>query len=224
MRILVVEDDRRIAEPVVDALRREHLTVDVACDGKVGLELSATAVHDIIVLDLLLPYVGGLDICKALRRCGSRAMVLMMTARDSVGEKVAALDHGADDYIVKPFHIEELLARIRALARRSTESRTPILRHGPLELDPRSAQARYGGRELDLTHTEYEILETLLRHPRRVFSSTMLSDRVGSEARISYPATIKTHVGNLRKKLRTAGCADDVIVTVYGFGYRLADA
>jgi len=224
VRILVIEDDTRIAEPVAAALRGQHHIVDIAGSGEAGLALSDAEVHDIVLLDVMLPGVGGLEVCRTLRKRGSQAKVLMMTARDSVNDKVAALDGGADDYLVKPFELAELLARIRALSRRGSEAREARLTHGKLELDPVSAQLRYNGRPLQLTRTEYAILETMLRYPTRVFSSEMLYDRVSNIDGMGSRAAIKSHVLNLRKKLRAAGARHEVLITVYGFGYRLADA
>jgi len=224
VRILVIEDDARIADPVAAALRGQQHIVDVAHTGEAGLELSDADVHDIVVLDVMLPGVGGLEVCRSLRSRGSQAMVLMMTARDSVRDKVAALDGGADDYLVKPFDLAELLARIRALSRRGAESRQVTLVHGKLELDQAAAHMRFKGRILPLTRTEFLILETMLRYPTRVFSSEMLYDRVSSLDTPGTRAAVKTHIANIRKKLRAAGARRETIVTLHGFGYRLADA
>ena len=224
MRILVVEDDTRIADPVVTALRGQHYSVDVALDGTTALELCEGDAHDVVLLDVMLPGVSGLEVCRTLRRRGSKSMVLMMTARDSVRDKVAALDGGADDYLVKPFDVAELLARVRALSRRGTETHGAVLRHGSIELDESSSRVRCGERPLDLTRTEYTILQTLLRYPTRVFSSDALYERVGNLEGTGTSGTIKSHIANLRKKLRAAGSRRDVILTLYGFGYRLADA
>jgi len=223
VRILVVEDDSRLADPVVTALRGEHHTVDLALTGGAGLDLSNRDVHDIVVLDLMLPGVGGLEICRTLRRRGSRAMVLMMTARDAVRDKVAALDEGADDYLVKPFALEELLARIRALSRRSLDGYRAFLEHGALLLDQHTGNVSYGGRPVELTHTEFVIVESMLRHPTRIFSSDLLYERVRNLDGLGTSTTIKTHIVNLRKKLRQTGASSDVIETVRGFGYRLAE-
>jgi len=223
LRILVVEDDARIADPVAAALRDQHHTVDIAPEGETGLELCDTVEYDMVVLDLMLPGLSGIDVCRTMRKRGSRAMVLMMTARDSVRDKVAALDEGADDYLVKPFELGELLARTRALSRRGTDSRRALLKHGPLEFDQTTTQVRYDGRQLELTRTEYVILETLLLHPSRVFSSDFLYGRVEGFEGVGTSATIKSHIANLRKKFRVAGARSEVIITLYGFGYRLAD-
>lgn len=223
MRILVIEDDARIAEPVAAALRSQHHVVDLAQSGEIGLALSDAEVHDIVLLDIMLPGVGGLEVCRSLRKRGSQAKVLMMTARDTVNDKIAALDGGADDYLVKPFELAELLARIRALSRRGLEARHEKLTHQKLELDPVSAQMHYNGRLLHLTRTEFAILETMLRHPTRVFSSEMLYDRVSAIDGTGSRGAIKSHMANLRKKLRLAGARREVLVTVHGFGYRLTD-
>jgi DNA-binding response OmpR family regulator len=142
MRILVVEDDSRIAEPVANALRGQRHTVEIAQSGDAGLALCDAEAHDLVVLDVMLPGVSGLEICRSLRKRGSRTMILMMTARDAVSDKVLALDEGADDYVVKPFDLEELLARIRALSRRGSEGRSVVLRRGRLELDQAASDRR----------------------------------------------------------------------------------
>ena len=223
MRILVVEDDARLAEPVAAALRGQYHTVDLAVTGEAALDLSESVTHDLVVLDLMLPGIGGLDVCRALRRRGSRALLLMMTARDAVRDKVAALDEGADDYLVKPFDLEELLARIRALSRRRLNGYRSHLTLGALRLDQDAGQLFYGGQPVELTRTEFAIVETMLRHPARVFSSDQLYERVRNLDGLGVSTAIKTHIVNLRRKLRAAGAGADVIMTVRGFGYRLAD-
>jgi DNA-binding response OmpR family regulator len=151
-------------------------------------------------------------------------MVLMMTARDATRDKVMALDEGADDYIVKPFDLEELLARIRALSRRGTDLRSTVLRHGSLEFNHAMVKAYFDGKPLELTRTEYALLETMMRYPTRVFSSNVLYERVGNLEGAGTATAIKSHIANLRKKLRLTGSREEIIVTVHGFGYRLADA
>jgi DNA-binding response OmpR family regulator len=224
LRILVVEDDTRIAEPLAAALRSQRHLVDVALSGEDGIDLFDTYQHELVVLDLMLPGISGLEVCRTLRRRGSISKVLIMTARDSVRDKVTALDEGADDYVVKPFDSSELLARVRALSRRGYGDRGTVLRHGLLELDQTSSEARCDGRRIDLTRTEYAILEMMLRHPTRVLSADTLYSRVASFDGAGDSGTIKSHVANLRKKLRATGSRSSAIVTVYGFGYRLADA
>lgn len=223
MRILVVEDDRRLAEPVADDLRRQNHAVDVALDGRDGMLFAETGVYDVIVLDLMLPGRSGLDICRELRRRDVPSRVLIVTARDAVADKVTALDGGADDYLVKPFELAELSARIRALARRGPAVNTPALILGDLELDPIGARAFYHGAPLALTRSEFAILELLLRNPRRVFSRSALQSRIADFDANASLESIKTHIFNLRKKLRAAGSRHDAIVTVFGLGYRIAE-
>lgn len=221
MRILIVEDDDRIAIPVADDLRRQHHAVDIANDGDVGLEFARSGVYDVILLDVLLPGKSGIEICRSLRSERSTAMILMVTARDATSDVVAGLDAGADDYVVKPFDLDELSARLRALGRRTGAARETILRSGELSLDPATHAARYAQKSLALTPTEFVLLETLLRHPLQVFSRGMLLEKVASLERQTGDEAIKSHVVNLRRKIRSAGCPYDPIVTVYGNGYRL---
>jgi DNA-binding response OmpR family regulator len=223
MRVLVVEDDVRISGPIAAALRRLQHNVDVAADGDAALAWSDIREHDIVLLDVMLPGIDGVAVCRAMRERGSQASILMLTARDSVRDKLAALDSGADDYVVKPFELDELLARIRALSRRRPDPRDATLRHGDIELDEKTACVSCNGLPVELTRTEFAILETLLRHPTRVFSQFELYERTGDLDSSGTPATIKTHLVNLRKKL-AAGTRRDAIETVRGFGYRLADA
>ena len=224
MRILIVEDDDRISAPVADDLRRQHHAVDVASDGELGLEYARSGVYDVVLLDVLLPGRSGIDICKTLRSERSTALILMATARDATSDVVAGLDAGADDYLVKPYDLEELSARLRALGRRSVPVRETVLRVGKIALDPATRIARYDEKPLGLTPTEFVLLETLLRHPLQVFSRGMLLEKVASLERQTGDEAIKSHVVNLRRKIRAAGCHHDPIETVYGNGYRLGEA
>jgi two-component system, OmpR family, response regulator QseB len=222
MRILIVEDDPRIHRSLSEDLRRQHHAVDVAEDGLTGLDFASAEVHDVILLDILLPGLDGLEVCRRLREEKSRALILMITARDNVSDKVGALDTGADDYLVKPFDLAELSARIRALSRRQYESREPILEHGNLRLDPSRGLVTCNGIPIPLTGSEYAILEMLMRSPRQVFSRGMLLDKITTFADALEHDSIKTHITNIRRKLRVAGIPDP-IKNVYGMGYRLAD-
>jgi|ERR1700693_150771 len=223
MRVLIVEDDARIARPVADDLRRQHHVVDVAGDGLRGLEFARSGVYDVILLDIMLPGADGVEIARRLRAEGSESLILMLTARAGLDEKVAALDAGADDYLVKPFALEELSARIRALSRRGFASRKPVLEHGRLRLDTTAKRAFFGDVPLSLTPTEYALVELLLRNPRQVFSKTRLLEKVASFHASSAEDSVKAHITNLRRKLRKAGANADVIATAYGYGYQLAD-
>ena len=223
MRILLVEDDSRIADPVADDLRRRGHVVDVATEGRSGLAYAETGVYDLLLLDIMLPGMDGLAICRRLRAEGRQAMIVMLTARDAIEDKVSALDAGADDYLAKPFDLEELAARVRAVARRAREARPMLFEYGKLRVDLRSARATYDERPLPLTRTEFAILETLSRNSKQIFTREMLQERVTTFESEAAPQAIKTHVANLRRKLRAAGCVRDPIENVYGLGYRLAD-
>jgi DNA-binding response OmpR family regulator len=223
VRILVVEDDPRIHQSLAEDLRRQHHAVDVVEDGLTGLDFARTDVHDVILLDILLPQLDGLELCRRLRAEKSKALILMITSRDDVSDKVRALDAGADDYLVKPFDLAELSARIRAVTRRQRGTPEPLVNHGPLCLDPSRRLVTYSSTPVSLTGTEYTILETLMRSPLQVFSRGMLREKISTFSDEDERDSIKTHITNLRRKLRAAGGPNDAIVTVYGMGYRLAE-
>ncbi|MFB2980574.1 response regulator transcription factor [Microseira sp. BLCC-F43] len=222
MRILIVEDDDRIAKPLAEDLKYQHHVVDIAEDGIKGWEYAEAASYDIILLDLMLPKLDGITLCKRLRAKKINALILMLTARDTTGDKVIGLDAGADDYLVKPFELEELSARIRALSRRVPEIKPPILSYGDLELDPSTHQVTYGGKNLSLTPKEYMIVECFLRKPNQVIARAEILNKLWEIDKLSGEETVKTHLTNLRKKLRAAGSPEDFIKTVYGVGYCLS--
>jgi len=221
MRILLIEDDVRIAQPLAEDLRNQFHTVDIAQDGIEGWEYSQSVEYELILLDLMLPRLDGITLCKRLRTAQVTSLILMLTARDTTTDKVIGLDAGADDYLVKPFELEELTARIRALSRRSQEVKQPILICGDLQLDLSNCLATYGVQELSLTPKEYMILEYFLKKPNQVLTRSALMDKLWDFDQISGLETIKTHITNLRRKLRTAGSPENLIETVYGIGYRL---
>ena len=221
MRILLVEDDDRIAKPLAEGLRNEHHVVEIARDGLEGWEYAQGAEFDLILLDLMLPKLDGVTLCKRLRQTGSKALILMLTAKDTTDDKVIGLDAGADDYLVKPFKLKELAARVRALSRRSYELKPQVLTYEQLQLDPSTAKVTYDDKLLSLTPKEYLILEYFLRHPRQVLTRTAILDKLWEFDKSSGEGTIKTHITNIRNKLRTAGSANNLIETVYGLGYRL---
>lgn len=221
MRILLVEDDDRIAQPLAEDLRHQYHVVDVAEDGLKGWECTQSVLYDLILLDLMLPRLDGLTLCKRLRSAGCIAPILMLTARDTTTDKVIGLDAGADDYLIKPFELEELAARVRALSRRSLETRQPVLICGDLQLDPSTCNVSYGGKALSLTPKEYMILELFLRNPTLVFSRSSLLDKLWEFGKLPAEETIKTHITSLRRKLKEAGSSEELIETVYGLGYRL---
>jgi two-component system, OmpR family, response regulator QseB len=221
MRILIVEDDDRIAKPLAEDLRHQNHVVDIASDGLAGWDYTQTVFYDLILLDVMLPKLDGISLCKRLRSAGSKSLILMLTARDTTSDKVVGLDAGADDYLVKPFELEELAARIRALSRRTPEIQAMALSYGPLQLDPSSRKVTYASNSLDLTPKEYMILELFLRHPTQVLTRSMILDKLWELDQISGEQTVKTHLTNLRRKIKEAGEPQELIETVYGIGYRL---
>ena len=221
MRILLVEDDDRIAKPLAEGLRNEHHVVEIARDGLEGWEYAQGAEFELILLDLMLPKLDGVTLCKRLRQTGSKALILMLTAKDTTDDKVIGLDAGADDYLVKPFKLKELAARVRALSRRSYELKPQVLTYEQLQLDPSTAKVTYDDKLLSLTPKEYLILEYFLRHPKQILTRTAILDKLWEFDNSSGEGTIKTHITNLRSKLKAAGSANNLIETVYGLGYRL---
>ena len=211
-----------MAEPVADDLRRQQHVVDVTGDGQTGFDYAMLGSYDLMLLDVMLPGIDGLTVCRKLRSEGEQAMILMVTARDAVEYMVAALDAGADDYLVKPFDLAELSARVRAIGRRSRDARSNVLKNGELLVEQSSTRVTYGGDAVALTRTEYRILETFMRNPQQIFTRTMLQDRVTTFDSEGAVASIKSHMANLRRKLREAGCPDP-IETIYGSGYRLTN-
>lgn len=221
MKILIVEDDTSIIEILRATLSEQHYLVEVATDGKRGLELALATDYDLIVLDVMLPEIDGISVCQQLRNQGCSTLILLLTAADNTTKKIAGLDAGADDYVIKPFNLEELLARIRALLRRGMISTAPIIEFGALRLDPSCCQISYQGKILPLTAKEYALLELLLRNSQRIFSQSSLLDHLWSFDEIPSENTVRAHIKSLRSKLKKAGAKADLIETVYGFGYRL---
>jgi two-component system response regulator QseB len=221
MRILIVEDDLRIARPLVKDLQHQHHVVDWVEDGQEGWDYAQAADYDLILLDWMLPYLDGVSLCKKLRETGCQALILMLTAKDTTGDKVIGLDAGADDYLVKPFRLEELSARIRALCRRSRTVSPVMLCQGHLCLDPSTHQVTYAGQALDLTPKEYVLLEYFLRHPGQVLTRAALVNQLWAFDTTAGEGAVKTHLSNLRTKLKQAGSLANLIDTVYGVGYRL---
>ncbi|MBW4621612.1 MAG: response regulator transcription factor [Cyanosarcina radialis HA8281-LM2] len=221
MRILLVEDDDRIAKPLAEDLRHQHHVVDMAFDGIQGQNYALSITYDLILLDLMLPKLDGINLCQQLRSLGYTGFVLMLTAKDTTTDKVIGLDAGADDYLVKPFELEELSARIRALSRRPPQLQPHIRRYGKLEINLASHTVTYGEAALNLTPKEYLILECFLYNPTQVFTRSMLLDRLWEVDKVAGENTIKTHITNLRHKLKSVGSQEIAIETVYGVGYRL---
>ncbi len=220
MRILLIEDDITLAETLAEALTDQLYVVDIAPNGAAAWEYFDALDYDLLLLDVMLPDLDGISLCKQLRLQGYQMPVLMMTARDTVSDKIAGLDAGADDYIVKPVDLGELFARVRALLRRGSVS-APILEWGKLRFDPSTYEANYNDRPLHLTPKEYSLLELLLRNGRRVLSRHVMIEHIWSLKDPPEEDTIKVHIRSLRQKLKAVGAPEDFIETVHGIGYRL---
>ncbi|MEM8829839.1 MAG: response regulator [Cyanobacteria bacterium P01_G01_bin.19] len=221
MRILLIEDDELVAQQLVPKLTQQNYTVDVATDGQSGLEQGEVLPYDLILLDVMLPKIDGISICRQLRSQGIKTPILLLTAQDNSTKKVMGLDAGADDYLTKPFDWQELSARIRALLRRGDTEITPILSWGDLALDPSSCDVTYRQELIALTPKEYALLELFLRNRQRVFSRSVILDRLWSFEEFPEEKTVNAHIKGLRHKLKKAGLPDDPIETIYGIGYRL---
>ncbi|MBD1920987.1 response regulator [Microcoleus sp. FACHB-831] len=221
MRILIVEDDELAAKALVTVLSNQNYAVEVATDGQAGWALVEAFAYDLVMLDVVLPKLDGISLCQRLRQSGYQMPILLLTGRDSSHDKVVGLDAGADDYVVKPFEPEELVARVRALLRRGSSTSLPVLEWGELRLDPTSCEVSYGTRPIQVTPKEYSLLELLLRNNRRVFSCGMILEHLWSYEETPGEEAVRTHIKGLRQKLKAAGAPTDLIETVYGIGYRL---
>ena len=223
MRILVVDDEPAVRESLRRALSLEGYDVDLAADGAEALDAVTGSVDpDAILLDVLMPHVDGLEVARRLRAKGMRTPILMLTARDEVQDRVAGLDAGADDYVVKPFALEELLARVRALLRRTDAGSGDVLRYADLELDPRSREVRRGGEPLELTRTEFSLLELFMMNPRQVLTRSVIFERVWGYDFGYGSNSLDVYIGYLRRKTE-AGGRPRLIQTVRGVGYALRE-
>lgn len=222
MRVLLVEDEHHISAYVKRGLDEDGYAVDAVYTGREALHWADAAVYDLIVLDILLPELDGLSVCRELRQRGNQTPILILTARDSIDDRVAGLDAGADDYLVKPFAIKELLARLRAITRRSPEqTKSPILQVADLSLDTRTHQVRRGGKRIELAAKEYAVLECLIREPGRVLSRTTIAEHVWNYDTFNQSNVVDVYVRSLRRKL------DDpfekkLIRTLRGSGYSIS--
>jgi two-component system, OmpR family, response regulator MprA len=223
MTIMVVDDEPAVRDALRRALRLEGYDVALAADGAEALSLLADGARpDALLLDVLMPGMDGLEVCRRLRRSGSRLPVLMLTARAEVSDRVSGLDAGADDYLAKPFALQELLARLRALLRRSGAEDGDALRFADLELDPRTREVRRGGEEIELTRTEFSLLELFLRNPRQVLTRSLIFERVWGYDFGAGSNSLDVYVGYLRRKTE-AGGRPRLIHTVRGVGYALRE-
>lgn len=220
MRVLIVEDSQPLAAALMRGLGAEGYACDHAADGERALAFLDTTGYALVVLDLMLPGIDGLEVLRGLRRRNDAARVLVLSARDQVADRVRALDAGADDYLVKPFALDELLARLRALVRRPPRAQPPLLRLGAIELDPRLRLARHAGRDLDLSPKEYALLEVLLRDRGHVLSRAQLFERLYDHGSDASDKVVEVILSTLRAKLARAG-AGNPIQTRRGFGYTI---
>ncbi|NER81418.1 MAG: response regulator transcription factor [Leptolyngbya sp. SIO1D8] len=224
MRILLVDDEAELAEPLSRVLNREGYEVDVVLDGQAGSQMAATGNYDLLILDWMLPHYSGLDICKQVRSRDDATPVLFLTAKDTLDDRVDGLDAGADDYLVKPFELRELLARVRALLRRPPTiepvSRTPRLHYGDLELDEANQLAYRQEQCIELSEKETRLLAYLLRHPDQVLTRSQIHQVVWGELAEPNSNVLAAQVRLLRRKIEPSGTLP-LIHTVYGKGYRL---
>ncbi len=221
--ILVVDDDRRITEVLRRALAYEGYSVDVALRGDEALQKALEHPPDLVVLDIMLPGIDGLEVCRRLRTSGNQVPILMLTAKDSIPDRVAGLDTGADDYLVKPVELEELQARVRALLRRRNPEQTEVLRFADLELDTGTRLAHRGAREITLSTTEYELLALFLRRPRQVLTRDVIMERVWGYDFEGESNVLEVYIGYLRSKLESGG-EPRLLHTVRGAGYVLRES
>jgi two-component system, OmpR family, response regulator MprA len=224
MKILVVDDERAVRDSLRRALELQGYEVALAADGAEALaQLEDNGQVDAVLLDILMPGIDGLEVCRRIRSTGSEVPVLMLTARDAVGDRVAGLDAGADDYVVKPFALEELLARVRALLRRASPTGDGVLRFADIELDTGTREVRRGGDKIELTRTEFNLLELFLLNPRQVLTRSIIFERVWGYDFGFASNSLDVYIGYLRRKTE-AGGKQRLIHTVRGVGYALREA
>lgn len=222
MRILIVEDSHKIAGSIKKGLEQESYAVDLAYDGQQGLDLASSEEYDVIVLDILLPVLDGVQVCTQLRAQNIHTPILMLTAKGQLNDKVTGLDAGADDYVTKPFAFEELLARIRALARRPKETIHSVLKVADLSLDTVTHQVERASKPLSLSAKEYALLEYLLRHPNQTLSKDQIIAHVWDYDADILPNTVEVYIGYLRNKIdKPFPKSPTLIQTTRGFGYKV---
>ena len=224
MKILLIEDDEVLIAILTKSLTEHHYIIDVVNDGNMGWTYGTTFDYDLILLDVILPKTDGIRLCRQFRAEGYTTPIMLLSSQNISTAKIAGLDAGADDYVVKPFDIAELIARIRALLRRSNASSSPLLLCGDLLLDPSTSKVSYSNQPLTLTNKEYELLELLLRDSQHLLSSDEILDRLWSSDEFPSEATVRSHIRRLRHKLVAAGAPPDFIATVHGRGYYLKSA
>ena len=222
MRILVVEDEHQIANSIKKGLEQESFAVDVAYEGVEGYDLASTEDYDVIVLDLMLPGMDGMEICRKLREEKKHTPILILTAKGQLEDKVEGLNAGADDYLVKPFAFEELLARVRALVRRPKAANGTVLTVGDLSLNPLIFEVKRADKEIRLSNKEFSLLEYLMRHPKQIFTKNQIIGHVWNYDADILPNTVEVYIGYLRNKIdRPFPKKPALIHTVRGFGYKV---
>ena len=225
-KILIVEDEHKISEMIKKYLEKEMFAVDTAFDGKSGLEKALSDPPSLIVLDLMLPEMSGLDVCREIRKI-KKIPIIMLTAKTLEIDKLIGLELGADDYITKPFSLAELTARIRAVLRRvedKNEQQANVIVRGDILLDLDKCELHIKGKQVDLTPTEINILALLMRNPGRVYSRLQLLELALNEAYEGYERSIDTHISNIRKKIEIEPSSPNILLTVYGIGYKFKES
>jgi len=224
MRILIVEDESKIAYALKKGLEQENYTIDIALDGEMGFDMAITEPYDLIILDIMLPKKSGLDICKDLRKNGTKTPVLMLTAKAELEDKVYSLNTGADDYLTKPFAFEELLARIRALLRRPQSLQEEILVCADLIVNPLNYLVTRNGAEISLSKKEFSLLEYLIRNKGKILSKDKITEHVWEYDSDILPNTVEQYIGYLRSKIdKKFPNKSQLIHTVRGFGYKISE-
>lgn len=225
MRLLVIEDDHKIANAIKKGLNQESYAVDVSYDGKDGLATALTIDYDLIIIDRMLPGVDGIKICEALRAKKINTPILFLTAKDKISDRVEGLNAGADDYLIKPFAFEELLARVRALLRRPSKVDETVLHVGDLTLDPAKFIVKRGGKEIKLSSKEFALLEYMIRNPDRILTKDNIIAHVWDYDADILPNTVEVYVGYLRNKIdRPFSKSPNLIQTSRGFGYKISES
>ncbi len=221
MRILIIEDDHKIANAIKKGLEQESFAVDIAYDGQDGLGSALTHDYDLIIIDRMLPEVDGLKICQALRKEEKHVPILILTAKDKISDKVEGLNAGADDYLVKPFAFEELLARVRALLRRQPKQIENVLKIADLTLNTLTFEVKRGNKKINLSNKEFALLEYLMRNPERILTKDNIIAHVWDYDADILPNTVEVYIGYLRNKIDRPFTGEELINTVRGFGYKI---
>lgn len=222
MKILVIEDEKRITSFIRKGLNYEGYSVEVAYDGETGLDKAKDENLDLIILDIMLPKIDGINLCEMLRNTKVTTPIIMLTAKDSVDDRVRGLDAGADDYLIKPFAFKELLARVRSLLRRNDGTKQSILQVGDLVMDPATREVKRGERVIELSKKEYSLLEYLMRNANQVLTRTMIAEHVWDYDFDSFTNTIDVYIRYLRKKIDDKE-SKKLIRTIRGIGYKISD-